>query len=283
MRITNQFVFIIFVIFSFTLLSAKDIPKHPVIKTFPGSVLAENMSKYQNFNEYEFSLMNKKTNKKENIKVKGKFWSLLWEVRTPSGDRVKDISKVEFFNNYKNAVAEAGGEILFEDALYLHFRIPKEDGGYSWCKLHTVPNLGQIYMVIVDEKGFTQSLIFGADKLKEEIDKSGKVLLYGILFDLDKSTLKHESEKQLTHIVSLMHKYPDLKIEIQGHTDSQGKADYNMKLSQERAETVKSYLKLFGIQENRLTAKGFGQTNPVTSNDTEEGKAKNRRVELVKK
>jgi OOP family OmpA-OmpF porin len=273
---------VVFLFYLSTFVYAKDIPEHPVIKPFPGSVLAESMSKYQNFNEFEFTIMNKETNKKEKKKVQGKYWQLLYEVRTPDGERVRDISKIEFFQNFKNAAMEAGGEIIYQDAIYLQFRIPKDDGGYSWCQISTVPDLGQIYMVIVDEKGFKQSVVFGADQLKEVLDKSGKVLLYGILFDLDKSTLKQESEKQLNHIVSLMLKYPDLKIEVQGHTDNQGKPDYNIKLSQARAETVKNYLKLFGIEDNRLNAKGYGESKPVASNDTEDGRSKNRRVELVK-
>ena len=261
---------------------AKDIPKHPIIKPYPGSVLAQNMSKYQDFNEFEFTVLNKTTNKKEKKKIQGKYWQLLYEVRTANGESVRDISTLEFFQNFKNAAQEAGGEVLYEDQGYLHFRLPKNDGGYTWCRISTNAGLGQIYMNIIDEKGFTQSIIFGADELKKTLDADGKVLLYGILFDVDKSDLKQESEKQLSHIVSLMLKYPALKLEVQGHTDNQGKPEYNLKLSQSRAETVRTYLQLFGIQANRLKAKGYGETQPVESNATEGGRAKNRRVELVK-
>lgn len=264
------------------LLPAKEIPEHPLIKPYPGSVLAKNMSKYQKFGEVEFTLMNKATKKNEKKKVRGKFWQLLYEVRTPSGDRVKDISKLEFFENFKNAARRAGGEVLYEDASFLHFRIPGEDGGHTWCVISTNAGLGQVYMKIIDEEGMKQSIIFGPDELKKALDQSGRVLLYGILFDLDKSDLKEDAVKQLGHIVSLMLRHPALKLEIQGHTDNQGKPGYNLKLSQARAETVKTYLKLFGIAEHRLKARGYGETKPVASNQTAEGKAKNRRVELVK-
>jgi outer membrane protein OmpA-like peptidoglycan-associated protein len=71
-------------------------------------------------------------------------------------------------------------------------------------------------------------------------------------------------------------------LEIQGHTDNKGSNDHNMKLSKHRANTVINYLELFGIDSKKLKAKGYGETKPVASNDTEEGRAKNRRVELVK-
>lgn len=75
---------------------------------------------------------------------------------------------------------------------------------------------------------------------------------------------------------------PGLKLEVQGHTDDQGKDDYNLDLSQRRAETVVAYLGLFGIDTGRLVPQGFGESKPVMENTTEEGRAKNRRVELVK-
>jgi outer membrane protein OmpA-like peptidoglycan-associated protein len=280
----NSYSLIIIAVFVFCTTSqfAQKIPEHPIIKPFPNSVIAEKMSTYDKFNEFEFVLLNKATKKKEKVKVKGQYWKLLYEVYKPNGDRVKDISKVEYFENYKNAALEKGGEILYEDQSYLYLRIPKSDGGKTWCKVGPVPNLGQIYLNIIDEEGFKQSLTFGADELKKALDADGKVILHGILFDLDKATLKQESEEQLHHIVTLMLNYPDLKLEIQGHTDDQGKDDYNMNLSKNRAETVSSYLQLFGINNKRLITKGFGETKPIASNDTEEGRVHNRRVELIK-
>ncbi len=263
-------------------LPAQNIPEHPVIKPFPNSVLAKNMSKYNKFDQFEFTVLSKTTKKKEKVTVKGQYWRLLYEVRKANGDRVRDISKAEFFENYKNAALEKGGEILYEDVGSLFIKIPKDDGGNTWCKVSPVANLGQIYLVIVDEEGFKQSLTFGADELKKILDAEGKVVLHGILFDLDKSTLKQESEKQLHHIVTLMLNNKGLKLEIQGHTDNQGKDDYNMELSRKRAETVSGYLQLFGIENMRLVAKGYGETRPIASNDSEEGRAQNRRVELIK-
>ncbi len=82
--------------------------------------------------------------------------------------------------------------------------------------------------------------------------------------------------------MTLLLQNPDLKVKIQGHTDNLGEAEYNLTLSEKRANTVFQYLQLFGITTERLQAKGYGETQPVSSNDTEEGRAKNRRVELVR-
>jgi len=262
---------------------AKEVKEHPLIRPFPGSVLAKNMSKYQRFNAYDFYYMNKQTNKREKKKVKGEYYKLLYEVRTPSGKRVQDISKVEFHENYKAAALEKGGEVVYEDPRgHLVFTIPRDDGGLTWCKVAATANMGQQYLFIIDEKGFKKSMTFGPRELKAALDKDGKVLLYGILFDVDKASLKPESVKQLQHIVSLMTTYQELNLEIQGHTDNQGSDAYNRELSEKRAETVCTYLELFGIQPDRLLAAGYGETRPVASNDTKEGRAKNRRVELVK-
>lgn len=273
---------VLFVLMTITPILAAEIPEHPFIRPFPGSVLAENMSKYANFDSYKFYVINEETQKREEIEVKGKKWQLLYEVRTPSGDRVQDISKLEFFENYKAAALEMGGKVVYEDTGQMVLTIPRDDGGMTWCRVNPVANLGQQYLVIIDEEGFKKSLTFSPVELKEALDRDGRVILYDILFDYDQATLKQESDKQLQHIVSLLLQNPDLKVEIQGHTDNEGEAEYNLTLSEKRANTVFQYLQLFGITPERLLAKGYGESQPVSSNDTEEGRAKNRRVELVR-
>jgi len=101
-----------------------------------------------------------------------------------------------------------------------------------------------------------------------------------IFFDFDSDKLRPESTADLQEAVRLLQEYPDLKVEIQGHTDSVGPADYNLRLSQRRAEAVKRYLVEHGISPDRLVAKGYGETHPVAPNDTEENRQKNRRVEF---
>ena len=107
------------------------------------------------------------------------------------------------------------------------------------------------------------------------------ISLEGVNFDIDKSTLKPESDKELDKLVATLTKYPTMKIEIQGHTDDQGGADHNWTLSQDRAKTVSAYLVARKIDPARLTTKGFGQTMPIAPNTSEDGRAKNRRVVFV--
>jgi outer membrane protein OmpA-like peptidoglycan-associated protein len=109
-----------------------------------------------------------------------------------------------------------------------------------------------------------------------------KIVTHGINFDVDKATLRPESMGTLNQIKAILVANPDLKFEIDGHTDNTGASAHNVILSQHRADAVKDQLVTMGIDASRLTTKGFGDTKPMTSNDTPEGKANNRRVEFVR-
>lgn len=260
-------------------LAAEEVPEHPFIRPFPGSVMAQNMSKYMKYDAFDFSVTDPETGKTEKVSIKGEYRRLLYEVFKENGERNTDISHLEFYENFKAAALEQGGEVRREEPLI--FTIPRDDGGTTWCQVETT-SLGQTYLTIVDEKPFRKSLTFGPAEMKTALDKDGSIILYDILFDYDKASLQQSSDKQLQHIVTLMLDNPELRVEVQGHTDSQGGDEYNLDLSQQRAETVLAYLNLFGISEERLAAKGYGESKPVDTNETEEGRAKNRRVELVR-
>jgi OmpA-OmpF porin, OOP family len=116
-----------------------------------------------------------------------------------------------------------------------------------------------------------------------EIGKTGHTAIYGIEFDTAKADIKPESEKVLTEVLSLLQAQPDWKMKIEGHTDSAGTKVGNMTLSQKRAESVVAWLVLHSIPKARLVAAGLGDTKPIADNATADGKAKNRRVELVKR
>ncbi|MEO0082012.1 MAG: carboxypeptidase regulatory-like domain-containing protein [candidate division WOR-3 bacterium] len=145
------------------------------------------------------------------------------------------------------------------------------------------------YTVKVTSEGYitqTAALVLEENKplVKDfELVKEGMTItLRGIYFDFNKATIKPESHSALADAAKILTDNPEIKVEIQGHTDWIGSDDYNLKLSDKRAWAVVNYLvQNFGIDANRLTAKGYGESRPVASNETEDGRALNRRVEFV--
>lgn len=122
----------------------------------------------------------------------------------------------------------------------------------------------------------------GAVPLYDRMLSDGKFITYGITFDVGKSTIKPESMGEINRIVQLMTDNPELKFSVEGHTDSTGNATSNQTLSEARSKAIVEKLVELGIAADRLTALGKGQTSPIADNGTDEGRAKNRRVEFVK-
>ena len=122
----------------------------------------------------------------------------------------------------------------------------------------------------------------GGVKYYDRVLQDGKIIASGIRFDVGKATLKPESMGVINEIYDLMKEHTDLKFSVEGHTDSDGDNDFNQKLSEDRARTVMNRLITMGISKDRLTSKGWGESNPIDMNSTAEGKANNRRVEFVK-
>lgn len=122
----------------------------------------------------------------------------------------------------------------------------------------------------------------GAVPLYDRMMSDGKFITYGITFDVGKATIKPESMGEINRIVQLMNENPDLKFSVEGHTDSTGNPTSNQTLSEQRSQAIVAKLVEMGIAQDRLTAVGKGQNNPIADNSTDEGRAKNRRVEFVK-
>jgi len=141
--------------------------------------------------------------------------------------------------------------------------------------------LAQLVVVTPDvmEKKMT---FVNADEMKQSIHDTGKVALYGVYFDTDKDVVKSESQPTLEEIAKLLKTEPSMKLHVVGHTDNQGKLEYNIDLSKRRAAgVVKELTTKYGIAAMRLDAFGCGVYSPVASNSSDEGRTKNRRVELV--
>ena len=139
-----------------------------------------------------------------------------------------------------------------------------------------------VVALLLAAPAFAQSIAADASAMEAEINKTGSVVLYGINFDTGKATLQAGSEAMLAEVVKLLKERTDWRFEIQGHTDNVGQKAVNLTLSEQRAKTVVDWLTTNGIAASRLVAKGYGDSNPVADNTSDEGRAKNRRVELKK-
>lgn len=135
---------------------------------------------------------------------------------------------------------------------------------------------------VLQEEAFQQTITkVTADDIAKDLTEKGKSILY-INFDVDKANITTEGKEVVTQIAEALQNDKSLKIAIEGHTDNTGDASHNKKLSNERANAVMNDLIANGIDKSRVTAKGFGAEKPLVANDSEENKAKNRRVELVR-
>ncbi|MDZ7842881.1 MAG: DUF4892 domain-containing protein [Gammaproteobacteria bacterium] len=180
-----------------------------------------------------------------------------------------------------------------EDQRYLAARKQRPAEGDVYVSIYTVKaystggeRKNRVYTqvdVVEIQPRETEVVVVKADEMARQMDESGSVALYGLYFDVDKATIKPASRPTLDEIGKLMADNPELQLLVVGHTDNQGGFEYNIDLSKRRAASVTDALvNDQGIQRSRLKPWGVGYTAPVASNASEEGRAKNRRVELVK-
>ena len=249
---------------------------HPALARMAGFYIHD--GKDLEFGAFDFSVGEDKTQQAE-----GKYLQLEYLLK----DGAKNPGAVAIARNYRNALVAKGGAVLFQNV---------DNGGGTmaakvtlngrpvWVQVE-VHNNGESYTLhVLEEAAMTQQLEMSADVMAAELAKSGRITLRSIQFDTGKATLKPESAGILDQVVTLLKNDEALNLEVQGHTDNVGAAAANLKLSQDRAAAVKDHLVAKGgIAANRLTTAGFGDTKPVGPNTTDEGRAQNRRVELVRK
>jgi OOP family OmpA-OmpF porin len=241
------------------------------------------------------------------VNVEGRLHHNAYPLISP--DKSREYSTTEFHRNYENAIAALGGLKVSEtqftrpivDAVgglrevnpnwrsapptsgYEHHTyLIRTDTNEYWILISTAARPPMGYVVIVEKAAMTQSLGFlDASAMKKAIDADGRVALY-IQFDTDQSTLRPDSQAAINEIRTLLDMAPTLSLSIEGHTDDTGSAERNRTLSVERAQSVRRALIEGGVADARLKAEGFGPDRPLVSNADEAGRAKNRRVELVR-
>lgn len=213
-----------------------------------------------------------------------------WKRRTLEGkiDKVEyvcaaNLSALQIARNMENALKSSSLKVVssVRDGGFYYITANR---GAQWLEIMVGPWNSQshyeVTSVVVQE--MEQEVVADASGMAAAINASGSVAIYGITFDTGKATFQPGSEQILGEIVKLMNENPDWKFEVQGHTDNVGQKAANMTLSEQRAAAVVNWLTMYGIDKARLVARGYGDTMPVADNSSEEGRAKNRRVELKK-
>ncbi len=248
---------------------------HPMLSRFPGYVIEGYEA--SDFDGFEFDTGG------EPHRVEGKYWRITYQIQ----EGKKKGGALEIARNYLKTFTDRGGSKVYESVQSgggtMVAKMPA-GGKTIWLQTDINNNAEQYILTIVEEAAMEMKVEFTATELARALKETGSVALHNILFDTGKATIKAESALALTPIGDLLKSDPTLRLEIQGHTDNVGAAAANLKLSQDRAAAVKAYLvQTLGADAARLTTAGFGDTKAVADNKTDEGRAQNRRVELVKK
>jgi outer membrane protein OmpA-like peptidoglycan-associated protein len=248
---------------------------HPMLSRMPGYYIVDYDA--QDFGSYTF------LSGYDDRHVEGRYWKISYRMK----ENAKKAGPLQIARNYTDLLVKRGGKRLEEhiDAGGGSSVATMPAGGKNiWVEIQ-VTDAGEDYdLIVVEEAAMEQQVEFTAMELARALKENGSVALHNILFDTGKATIKPESAAALTPIGEILKTDPSLVLEIVGHTDNVGTAAANLKLSRDRAAAVKMYLvQTLGIDTARLTTAGFGDTRPVASNNTEEGRAQNRRVELVRK
>lgn len=233
------------------------------------------------FDEYSFF------DGKNAVKVEGKKWVRYYALK----EGAKQASELQITRNYANAIRSIGGTVLFEgvcgdekcgDATDRPAVFGKVTKGSKelWVEVYAMSGGAEYNITVVEKEAMKQDIT--ANAMLQALNKEGHIALY-LNFDTGKSSIKAESKPIIDQIVQMMKSSPDLKLNVEGHTDNVGNPKSNKTLSEERAKSVMAEIVKQGVDAKRLSALGFGQDKPIADNKTEEGKAKNRRVELVKR
>jgi OmpA-OmpF porin, OOP family len=244
---------------------------HPLFNRMPTYWIHNCVDKQ--FDAYSF-----KTGAKTTEQVEGRLWKISYYPQATSTSRP---SELQILRNFEAAVKKLGGKLLYSEKSKETLCLVK-DGKEIWIEV-SAEFTGKHGLTIVEKQSMKQDIVANADAFAGDLKSMGHTAVYGIYFDTGKFDVKPESEQAIGEIAKLLKNDPNLKLYVVGHTDNVGGVEANLKLSQNRAEAVVQALtRNQGIAASRLKAFGAGPFAPVASNDTDEGKAKNRRVELVK-
>lgn len=244
---------------------------HPLLTRLPNYWIQACTLKQ--FDAYAFSV-----GKGKPTQAEGQFWSIRYQ---PPAGLTSKPSTLQVLRNVESALKQIGGVVLASDQSKQTLKLAK-DGKELWIEVWA-DHTGQYILTIVEKAAMAQEIMANADAFADGLRTTGHIAVQGIYFETGKSELKPESNPALSEVAKLLKADAGLKLYVVGHTDNVGALEGNLKLSQSRAQSVVQALtQAHGIDGARIKAYGTGPYAPVASNDGEEGRAKNRRVELVK-
>lgn len=263
---------------------------HPLFNRIKGYALTSCNAK--DFSDYRFPVGAPRPGREgeDQLKletVEGRYTELVYNLN----DGQPRASSLQILRNYQAAAKAAGGSVE-GDWRHGDVDLSAYGGGERASTLRIKKGSSEVWVFVrseedgpysvtlVEREAMRQDVV--ANELLDRINQDGYVALY-INFDTAKATIKPDSLATVDEVAKMLKAAPDLKLEVGGHTDNVGKPDANQKLSEARAQSVMKALADRGIAAARLTAKGYGDTKPVADNRSEEGRAKNRRVELSKR
>jgi len=243
----------------------------PLIPTrMPGYFIMD--CKANEFDAYDFFVQQGPKHREE-----GKLTVITYRVQAGTNEQ----SGIAVVRNYENAITQAGGTVVASDSKrWVNGRM-NVDGREVWVQAESGGYL--VWLRIVEKVPMKQHIVADAASFANDLVRTGHVAVYGIYFDTGKAVVKPESKPALDEVAKLMKSDPALKLWVVGHTDSVGRIDDNMHLANARADAVAAELVAsHGIAAARLKGYGVGPLAPIAGNDAEEGRSKNRRVELVR-
>ena len=244
--------------------------EHPVIKPIEGSVLLDKKSIYQDFSRIK---INYRDDSGEQKMAGGEYRKRVYQIQ--------GMSKEEIKGNFLRASQKIGGDSYgLNRAGRAHFRIPNPGGAFTWIILD-LRSKGLYELEIVDEKPLEISVVFDANGFRKTLVEAGRISVYGIQFATNSNKLLPGSGSTIDVIAEVLSADPALLVEVQRHSDDTGTDQRNSTLSQQRANTVKNALTLYGIEPSRLNTRGYGAAMPVATNETPEGRLLNRRVDFA--
>lgn len=245
---------------------------HPLFSRWPGYYI--DSYKHTDFDAYTYALKDRKET------VEGDLHVINYCVKRGN----KAASELAIIRNYENAIRKAGGTVLFTDGTEATIGKIVQGGKEIWVRAAPWNQGDCVELNITERRGMEQNIQANAAVWRSDIASTGRAAVYGVFFDTDRAEIKPESEPALAEMAKLLKENATLNVHIVGHTDNSGTVERNIKLSQDRAAAVVNALvSRHGIAAARLKAHGVASLAPVASNRSEDGKAKNRRVELVER